>query len=165
MKNYSRRGFRIANSNKDVKLIYTFFLCLVAIGFITIATFQFHIIGWSWGAIQSHYLGSQTELSFPRSFLQLLETTHFHAFMMGIIYLTLAHILIATHAKQRLKYFLLIGGFVSTILGLLAPWGIRYISPLMIPLLILGWVGEWLFYLCFIVIPLRDMWGKNPDPD
>ncbi len=161
MKNYTRRGYRIANANKDVKLIYTFFLLFVAIGFITVAAFQLHIIGWSWQAIQQHYLGSQTELTFPRSFLQLLETTHFHAFMMGIIYLTLAHILIATKIKQRMKYILLVGGFVATLLDLLAPWGIRYISPLFIPLLIVGWIGEWLFYLSYIIIPLRDMWGKN----
>jgi len=165
MKSFSRRGYRISDASTDVKLIYSFFLIFALIGFATIAGFQCDIIGWSIEAIRGHYLGSESGLEFPRSFLQILETTHFHAFTMGILYLTMAHIVIATRISKTTKILLIVGAFVATVLDLLAPWGIRYISTHFIPLLLVGWAGEWLFYLSFILIPLYDMWIKPPDPE
>lgn len=161
MKNFSRRGFLIANSTFEMKLVYTFFLCLTFVGFITIVTQQFFVIGWGVEAIRQHYLGGAVELSFPKSFLELLGTSHAHAFMMGLIYLTLAHIIVATRIAIKTQQFFIIVGFVVTALDILLPWGVRYLSPLFAVLFIPTWIGEWIVYLGFIVIPLYDMWKPN----
>jgi hypothetical protein len=165
MKNFARRGYRIVDANREMKLVYSFFLVFVLIGFATIVGYQFKVIGWSLDAIYQYYLGNEVALQFPKSFLQLLEVAHSHAFMMGLIYLTLAHIVIATRLQSGTKMLLIIGGFLATVCDLTAPWLIRYGSESFVYLMILAWLFEWIFYLSYIAIPLYDMWIKAPEPD
>lgn len=160
MKNFTRRGFLIANSSLETKLVYTFFLILIACGLATIAVYQFHIIGWGLEKIQAYYRGSAEGLHFPKEFLQLLETSHFHAFMMALIYLTLAHILIATRLSSRQKFSLLTIGFLVTLLDLLLPWAIRYGSSHFATGLLITWALQWFTYAAYVVIPLYDMWRR-----
>lgn len=165
MKNFTRRGYRIVDANLETKLVYSFFLVFVLCGFATIGGYQFEIIGWGFEAVRQYYLGHEASLSFPKSFLQLLETAHSHAFMMGLIYITLAHIVLATRIPRGMKLVLITGGFLVTGLDLMMPWVIRYGFAGLAPLLPAAWVGEWIFYLSYVVIPLYDMWLKAPDPD
>lgn len=163
MKNFTRRGYRIVDATWETKLLYSFFLVFTLIGLVTIAAYQCAIIGWNPAAIQGHYVGNEATMSFPKSFLQLLEITHAHAFIMGLVYLTLAHIVVATRLSDGMKRVLIIGGFIATTLDLLLPWGIRYGSVALAPLMPLAWVLEWVFYLSYILIPLYDMWIKPTD--
>jgi hypothetical protein len=129
MKSFSRPAYRIGNASLDVKLIYTFFLIFLIVGFSTIGGFEFNRIGFHPQAITEHYLGSSGEgMSFPRSFQSLLETTHFHSFIMAIIYLTLAHLFVATDLSSCAKKTVIVVGFLSTFLDLVLPWLIRYVS-------------------------------------
>ncbi len=162
MKSFSRRGYQISDANSNTKLIYTFFLIFTLLGFLTIAVYQLEIIGWGLESIRDHYLGNAVALQFPKSFLQLLEVSHAHAFIMGVVYLTLAHILIATRLSERTKYTLIVGGFIATLLDLILPWAIRYGFGSGAYVLMLAWIGEWVFYLSYIVIPIYDMWIKAP---
>ena len=165
MKNFTRRGYLIVNANRETKLVYTFFLCFVALGFATIGIYQSNIIGWGLHQIIAHYLGDKSQMMFPKEFLQLLETSHAHAFVMGILYLTLAHIIIACRITTQWKQFLVIMGFLVTAIDLIGPWLIRYASQDFSVLILVNWIAMWLIYLSYLVIPLLDMWLIPPPPD
>lgn len=163
MKNFSRRQYRIAEAPTATKLVYSFFLIFALVGWVTIAAFQCEVIGWGLETIRNHYLGNEAQMSFPKSFLQLLETTHAHAFIMGLLYLTLAHIVLGTRLAERMKLFLIILGFVATGLDLALPWLIRYAGAPWAALLPVAWVGEWIAYGSYILIPAYDMWLKKAE--
>ena len=165
MKSFSRSGYKIVNASLETKLIYSFFLIFTVVGFVTIGVYQCRIIGWGLDAITAYYRGDEAAMMFPKAFLQLLEVSHAHAFIMGVIYLTLAHILIATRLGQSWKLLLVTGGFLVTLLDLISPWLIRYVDPTWAAVLLLSWLGMWVIYAAYVVIPLVDMWLIPPSTE
>jgi hypothetical protein len=167
VKGFSRRGYRIAEASFEVKLIYTFFLLFVVVGLLTIGGYEFRHIGFQVSSIAEHYRGSGDDgLKFAKSFQSLLETTHFHSFIMGLIYLTLAHLFVATGISKGLKMSIVVGAFVFTLLDLILPWGVRYVSAGMAPVLMAAWVGEWATYVGMVLISFYDLWIRpRPDED
>jgi hypothetical protein len=165
VKNFARRAYRISHAPSEVKWVYTFFLIFMLIGFATIGGYEFRQVGFHLQSVAEHYRGSSGEgMAFPRPFQAMLETTHFHAFIMGIIYLTLAHLFIATETSRRLKKTLIAAGFLSTLLDLLLPWAVRYLSSCFAPVLIAAWIGEWVSYMAMIAISLYDLWLRPHHP-
>lgn len=160
MKSFARPAYRIGNAPLEVKLVYTFFLVFMVIGFATIGGYECHQIGFSSAAVSEHYLGAAEGMSFPRSFQSLLETTHFHAFIMALIYLTLAHLFVATGVSAWVKRGAILAGFLSTLFDLVLPWAVRYVSAGFAPVLLAAWIGEWVSYVLMIVISLYELWLK-----
>jgi magnesium-transporting ATPase (P-type) len=161
MKSFSRPTYRINNAPSEIKWVYTFFLIFMIVGFATIGGYEFRQIGFHAQAVIEHYRGSSEEgMVFPKSFQTLLETTHFHAFIMGVIYLTLAHLFLATEVSRRMKMSLVIVGFICTFLDLLLPWAVRYLSSRFAPVLLAAWVGEWVSYMAMILLSLYDLWMR-----
>ena len=161
MKSFSRPSYRIANAPSEVKWIYTFFLLFMLIGFLTIGGYEFIRIGFHPQAVSEHYLGAsggEESPAFAKPFSALLETTHFHAFIMGVIYLTLAHLFIATEFRRGFKIFVVILGFLSAFLDLLLPWAIRYGSSAFAPVLLRAWVGDWGGFMAMILASFYDLW-------
>lgn len=99
-------------------------------------------------------------MAFPKSFSALIETTHFHAFVMGLLYLTLAHLFVATEISRRLKRAVLLGGFLFTLLDLLLPWAVRYLSSGFASALVAAWAGEWVTYMTMVISALFDLWVR-----
>ncbi len=168
MKSFSRPQYRIGNAPVEIKWIYTFFLIFLIVGFATIVGYAFLQIGFAPQTVAEHYRGSVEGgegMAFAKSFSALLETTHFHAFIMGIIYLTLAHLFVATETPRKLKLGLIASGFAFTFLDLLLPWVIRYGSAALAPALLVSWVGQWVAYMGMILISLYDLWLRKSPPE
>ena len=158
MKDFKNKGFRIANSPTEVKLVYTGFLIFTFVGYLTIVLIGLLRVGPSYGDIATHYRGSETDEVFARSVGQMLEEAHFHAFIEGLMLLVLAHLFVATSASQRVKYTVIILAFVSTFLDLAAPWLIKFVSPVFALLQMTCWLIMVATALAFIGVPLYDMW-------
>jgi len=110
MRQFSNPGFRLAQLSREVKWVYTGFLLFVGLGFCTNGLFQVTRIGLTLDRIAMYYRGGELEqsMTFPKTFAQLLELTHFHMFIMGVIFLILAHLVLATAISPRLKSSLII---------------------------------------------------------
>lgn len=54
-------------------------------------------------------------MTFSKTFAQLLEVTHVRAFIMGVLFLILGHLLPATSLSGPWKIGLLVAGFVASI--------------------------------------------------
>lgn len=80
-------------------------------------------------SLTDYYLGNEDRFLQPRSLAGLLEMLHFHAFAMGILLLTLTHLLLFVPLSPRLKAWGIAVSFVAGLGGELSGWGIRFVHP------------------------------------
>jgi len=131
MREFAKGQFRLGQAPRALRLIYAGFLLLAAIGFLTQVGFEVGRIGVTPAAIAAYYRGGESGgvMSFPKTFGQLLEVSHAHAFVMAVIFLILAHLFAATGAPPALKAAVLAVAFAGLLGDLVAPWLTRYVSP------------------------------------
>ena len=168
MKNFSYSSFRLANSSLEIKLVYSLFLVFIAGGLLTIWLLQFQRIGFGYDWITAYYLGGEIhgQTFFAKNFNVLLEETHFHTFVIGVTFLILAHLFVATSVRKEAKYIIIFLTFFSSLFALGGVWLVRYLSPLCAYPLMASWIGLWVGYLTMILIPLYEMWFRaslNPE--
>jgi hypothetical protein len=161
MKDFTNRGFRIAQSSTEVKLAYTGFLIFAFIGYFTLVLIGLLRVGPGYQDIITHYRGSEAEEAFPRAFGQMLEEAHFHAFIEGLILLVLTHLFVATSVRRGVKVSVIILAFGGTLTDLACPWLIRFVSPGFALLQIASWGVMGITALILIGIPCYEMWLKG----
>ncbi len=164
MRDFGTPGFRLRRAPRESRLVYTGFLGFALVGLLTIGIFQAVQIGVQLSAVATYYRGGETEsaMTFPKTFVQLLEVTHFHAFIMGVVFLILGHLLLATGLSGRWKLGLLISAFAGSMGDLAGSWLIRYVASGFALLQLSAWLVLWVGYGGMIAAALREMWGNPP---
>jgi len=157
MRNFNSR-FRLRDTDRHIRLVYTWFLLLMLAGFIFTIYWAHSITGFTPMGIADHYRGSDATFGTPMPFGQLAETTHFHLFTMPVVFLIMVHVLYLTMASPMIKVLSTWFAFLGVTLDLVAPWLISYISPLFVLLLLTGDVLMLVSFLIMFVIPIYEMW-------
>lgn len=80
-------------------------------------------------SVVSYYLGSEQDFSQPKSYQSLLEVSHFHVFAMGMLVLTLTHLMIMSNISVLLKVWLSALVYLSAIADEAAGWLVRFVHP------------------------------------
>jgi len=164
MKDFTKKTSWLTQASQEIRLIYSLFIVFALVGHFSFILISVKRIGSTVTEIIRHYRGdSGSEIAFPKEFMELLEVTHFHAYIEGILLLVLAHLFAAVPWAKRIKIVVIATAFFSTFLDLLAPWLIRYISPDAAYLQMLAWTGMCVSYLPLTFAPLLYLWGKRPD--
>ena len=163
MRAFAANGYLLREARLEIRLVYTGFLLLVLVGMVTTAAFQLRHIGPTPGRVAAYYRGGTVgaEMTFPKTFRQLIEATHFHAFIMGVVYLVLAHLFVATPVRPAVKQGLIVLAFAGLSGDLLSPWLICYLSGAFAYVQIAAWAAEWIGLGAFIFVPLGEMWLSN----
>lgn len=104
-------------------LVYMLLLC------VSNALMFLHKMGLSAEAVREYYLGSEEKFTRPVSYQSLLEITHFHLFSMGILAVTLCHLLLFTALSVRLKVWLSGLVFFSAVADEAGGWLVRFVHP------------------------------------
>lgn len=146
MKQFAAAGFRLREAPAGLRLTYAAFLLFVGVGLLTQIGFQAGRIGLTPGRIATYYRGGETgeTMSFAKPFGHLVEVTHAHAFMMGLVFLVLAHLFWSVSAlSARLKTALIGVAFGGMFADLVAPWLIRYLAAGFAWAELLAWVAIW----------------------
>ena len=104
------------NRNNLLRLIVVLFLIYTVIFWLTNTLLYFHRMGLTYGSVVSYYLGSEERFLQPRSYLGLLEISHFHLFSMGILILTLTHLLLFVPMKVKVKFWLILLSFLGALM-------------------------------------------------
>ncbi len=169
MKAFGIGGYLLRNARFEVRLVYTAFLGLVSIGLVTMAVFEAHHIGPTPSRVAAYYRGGERagEMSFAKTFRELVEVTHFHSFIMGLVFLVLAHLFIATPMAPGPKTAFIALAFGGLAGDLVSPWLIRYVSGSFAYLQIVSWLAEWVGFGAFITVSVGEMWftnGRNEFP-
>jgi hypothetical protein len=80
-------------------------------------------------SVTAYYLGDAAAFRQPRSYQVLLEMSHAHLFSMGILVLTMTHLLLFVPIPNRWKAWGVSVSFASALAGEGAGWLIRYVAP------------------------------------
>ena len=92
MRNFNQR-FRLRDSDRHIRLLYTLFLLLMLAGFLFSFFWAHSMTGLSPSGIADHYRGSDATFGEPMSFRELAEVTHFHLFTMPVVFMILVHVM------------------------------------------------------------------------
>src|SRR4051812_12515774 len=114
MRQFAAKGFRLASTNTDLRLTYTFFLGFTFLGLVSLAALSLGRIGFRPEAIATYYRGSETEMKFPKEFWQLMEVSHFHLFTEPTVILILTHLAFATGLVRRNRVLLTTGAYLGS---------------------------------------------------
>jgi lysylphosphatidylglycerol synthetase-like protein (DUF2156 family) len=164
MRDFGAQAFRLSRASLETRLVYTGFLVLVSIGLVTMGGMEAIRVGVRPAAIAAHYRGGEIgeEMAFPKTAGALMEVAHFHAFVMAVVFLILAHLFVATGLSSRTKGAWIGLAFMSTAADLAGPWMVRYTAGGFAALLVAAWAGMWASYGALILGALWEMWGVRP---
>lgn len=80
-------------------------------------------------SVVEYYLGSEEKFMQARTMQGMLEVLHFHSFAMGILLLTLTHLMLFVPLSMRTKAWGICTAFVAGIGDELAGWAVRFVHP------------------------------------
>jgi hypothetical protein len=157
MRNFNSR-FRLRDTDRHIRLLYTFFLFLMLVGFIFSFFWAHSMTGLGPQGIAEHYRGSDATYGEPMSFRELAEVTHFHLFTMPVVFMILVHVLYLTDSSNTTKAATTWASFGGVALDLLSPWLITYVSPVFVFTMLTGDILMTISFLVMMVIPIYEMW-------
>jgi len=126
--------------NRLLQLIIVLFVVYVAALWLTNALLYFHKMGLTYTAVTEYYLGSEEKFLQPRSYQGMLEISHFHLFAMGILLLTLTHLMLFVPLRGELKAWFIVVPFTAALLDEGGGWLVRFVHPLFAYVKIAGFV-------------------------
>ena len=115
--------------NDLLRLVLACFLLYVTIFWIVNFLLFFAHMDLSYASIVEHYRGSEERFTQPRSYKVLLEISHFHLFAMGVLILTMAHLVLFVPLSPRAKALLVIASFTTALIDEASSWLIRFVHP------------------------------------
>jgi hypothetical protein len=115
--------------NSLLRVIVLCFLTYTLILWATNAGMYFSKMSLTPSSVVDYYLGNEERYLQPRSLQGLLEVLHFHTFAMGMLLMTLTHLLLFVPISMRIKAWGIAVAFVSGIAGELSGWGVRFVHP------------------------------------
>ena len=163
MKYFTNRS-QLARMDFNTRLIATFFLIFMLLGsglsiFMTYQRTQMDAEG-----ALAYYRGDEKQMLFAKEPSELIETTHFHLFIMPLIYLTTGHLFLLSAWSKGWKTFVISSCFVYILLDVAKPWLIRFVGAgfgVLAPFNS-GLLG--LTMLVCIGVPLYEMWFLADEP-
>lgn len=148
--------------NDLLKTIVWCFLVYTLILWVTNFGLYFSKMGLTPSSVTDYYLGNEERYLQPRSLAGLLEMLHFHSFAMGILLLTLTHLLLFVPIPSRVKAWGIAIAFVAGLAGELSGWAVRFVHPLF------AWAKIGCFLtlqgvlLWLMIIVARALWLQQP---
>ena len=111
------RYFVTGEQNRQMILntIVLLFLAYMLLFWLSAGLMYFHQMNLTPTSVLEYYLGSEAKFTQPRSYRSLLEVSHAHLFAMGMLAVTLAHLLLFAEVKTGLKIGLSVLIFFSAI--------------------------------------------------
>ena len=155
MQNFMQK-YTLSSASQGIKIITTIFLLFMLLGIATNLLISYAKTGWSYSGLIEYYRG--VESGYPKTYLELLETTHFHIFSMPVVFLILAHVFLMSSWSYRLKIMVIIISFLAMLAETCSPWLITYVSPEFGVLMIFSGIILAISLLIYIFVPIYEMW-------
>ena len=148
-------NFKLKNLDSTAKTFLAFFLFTIQIGIVIGIGYIYYTTNLNPEGTIEHYNGSEiVEDDIPEEFPKPLEgmilTTHAHVNSFAMISLIIGFIFYFNSIiNNRLKLFLMVEPFISTIITFASIWVMRYLSDSFVYLVI---ISSTLMYLCWTVM-------------
>ncbi len=85
-------------------------------------------LGFSYASVVRYYLGDPEMFMNPRSFIGLLEVSHFHLFAMGLFYVIFTHLLLLSPVRESIQKVLCRSLALALLGDMAAGWLVRYVA-------------------------------------
>ena len=115
--------------NRLLQTIVLLYAIYVAGLWVTNGLLYFSKMGLGPDSVVAYYLGSEERFLSPRTYLGMLEVSHFHLFAMGMLLLVLTHLMLFVPVGNRLKAWLIAFPFLAAALDEGAGWLVRFAHP------------------------------------
>ena len=149
------------SKNRLLQLIIVIFVIYVAGLWLTNALLYFQKMSLSYASVTEYYLGSEERFLQPRSYQGMLEVSHFHLFAMGLLLLTLTHLMLFVPLNSNTKAGFIIIPFMSALVDEGAGWLVRFVHPLFAYLKIAGFVALEVSLAALIVVALWTVFAGS----
>ena len=126
MKYMQNGGFQ---NHPLMRLTLLFTLFFLAGLWVTHFLLYFSKMGLTPASVTAYYLGSEEEFRAARTYLSMVEVTHFHLPMMGLVLLMLTHLLIFSPFSERTKIVFITLSFASGLSNEISGWLVRFVHP------------------------------------
>jgi len=160
MQAFSRRGFQLRTASVETRVAYTAFLVLTVLGLATLIALSVRV-GITPNAITTYYRGDDSEMSFGKTFWQLVEVSHFHLFSVPVVILILSHLLYGTPTSTRFRIWLTLITFAGALLESVGPFAVRYLASAFAYALIAGWLLLAAGAGLIVLVTLLSMWASE----
>lgn len=115
--------------NSLLKAIVWCFLAYTLILWVSNFGMYFAKMSLSPQSVVEYYLGSEERFLQARTMQGMLEVLHYHSFAMGILLLTLTHLLLFVPLSMRTKAWGICTAFLAGIGDELSGWAVRFAHP------------------------------------
>ena len=150
------------SKNGLLQLIIVIFVLYVAGLWLTNALLYFNKMSLTPLSVTEYYLGSEERFLQPRSYQGMLEILHFHLFAMGLLLLTLTHLMLFVPLPSTRKVWLIVVPFLSAAVNEAASWLVRFVHPVFAWLKIAGFLALEISLAGLIVISLWAVFRGSP---
>jgi hypothetical protein len=126
------RFFATGEQQRKVLLnaLVLMFLAYVVLLWISNGMMYFHRMGLNPQSVIEYYLGSEEKFTQPKSYEGMLEILHFHLFAMGMLAVTLTHLMLMTEFSLQWKIWLSGLVYGSALADEFGGWLVRFVHPL-----------------------------------
>ncbi len=167
----------LSKSPTSNKLSVTFFLIMMAVAFFISCANFYERTSFTPKNTVRHYCGNEEDSSdesnyeyneelmqegfyFPKTYREILEITHVHAFMMPLIIFVMSRILSMTLIRNWIKITIYSTAFVGVIMNLSGLWLVRFTSKVFSISIIISYFLLGICFVALISIPIYEMWFK-----
>ncbi|MBI2506397.1 MAG: hypothetical protein HYW07_24540 [Candidatus Latescibacteria bacterium] len=157
MKYFTNRS-QLVRMDFHTRLIMTFFLVFMLLAGAVAILLSSQRTGLSPAGAAAYYRGDEQGMLFPKEPAELLETTHFHLFIMPVVFLTTGHLFLMSAWSSRWKTLVISSCFVYILLDVAKPWLIRYVSATWGMLAPFNSALLGMTLLLCILVPIYEMW-------
>ena len=140
--------------NRLLQTIVFLYSIYVGLLWLTNALLYFQKMSLWPSSVVEYYLGSEARFTSPRSYEGLLEVSHFHLFAMGMLLLVLTHLMLFVPVRQGIKAVLIAAPFAAALLDEGAGWLVRFVSPDLALLKVLGFLSLQTSLAVLIIVSL-----------
>lgn len=161
---FAYQRFKLWRAPLQTRVLLTLFNSMIVIA-TAVGMIMYRVrTGLTAAGARDYYLGNEAtarpgqEMLFARSFRELLDVTHDHAFSQPFLFFVLCHIFALTRVSDRVKITVYVVSFGSVLVDLASPYLIRYVSPAFAPLQVVNSVVMSLALLTLLVVPTYEMW-------
>lgn len=171
MKFLSQGRYALAGFNRPMKISLSFFIIFILLGLASSLALAHQQTSFEAKRAEQYYLGNEndpdaTEFYVAKSYRQLLETTHFHLYIMPVIYLAFIHLYFLSSRSEREKSLLAALTFTSLLLEVATPWLVRFVSGKWAALFWISGIGITVPTLWMSLVCLKEMWSpKRSEPN
>ncbi len=153
-------NIRLSKAPLSFKVLASFFLLAVAIGYVFGLIHIYSDVGFSYTGMVTHYRGSEKELTTPPEFAfsRLIHVHHVHIFGISFLFFLVGILFTLTQLPEPVKTIFVAVPFIGMFLDFSSFWLLVFASPVFA---VFGMIFGGLMAFSFFLIvgrPLYEMW-------